>query len=191
MSVKIKLALTLALALVLMGCNSTLVIHNATTSQITPVFKDYINLHGYQLTYQNDQVGSYRIDLGSIFIPATSVTVINNETATRDDAGRPNHAGTNGVYQGNAGRPNQPVNHGSSQGNAERHNSHVLTSYERTTMQTISNPAHYVEGIEMVRILQSGSDVLILLDDNSNNIGASFSDLHDYLQELGYAIDYQ
>ena len=157
---KIKLSLTVIIALLLMGCNSTLVVHNVKVAQVTPLFKDYVGIHGYQFTYQDDQVGSYRIDLGSVYIPATSETIVNNEVA-----------------QGDSGR--------------HHHNDHALTSYERTTMQTVSSPGHYIEGTEMVRILQRGDDVLILLDDNSNNIGASFSDLHDYLQELGYFVDYQ
>ncbi|MCX5726686.1 MAG: hypothetical protein NT030_05870 [Candidatus Saganbacteria bacterium] len=72
---KVKLIIILSvLALFLTGCKSTLLVHNTTVNQIIPVVKDYVGTHGYQITYQNDQTGSYGVDLGSVYVPYTSET---------------------------------------------------------------------------------------------------------------------
>jgi len=66
----------LTLLLVLSGCKTTLLVHNATVAQVIPIFKDYAGSHGYTLTYQNDQTGSYGLDLGPVFVSATSDTTM-------------------------------------------------------------------------------------------------------------------
>lgn len=64
----------LAFALFLSGCRTTLVVHDATTQKIIPVFKDYAGSHGYAITYQNEQTGSYHVNMGTVFVPYTSST---------------------------------------------------------------------------------------------------------------------
>jgi len=61
-------------ALLISGCKTTLVIHNATVENITPIFHDYIGTHGYQLTYENPETGSYRVSLGEVYRPERSET---------------------------------------------------------------------------------------------------------------------
>lgn len=57
------------------GCKTTFLVHDATVSQITPVFKDYVGSHGFRLSYQNEQTGSYGVDMGSVYVPYTSSTI--------------------------------------------------------------------------------------------------------------------
>ena len=59
----------------LAGCKSTLVVNNASASNIISAFKDYAGVHGYTITYQNDQTGSYRLNMGSVYVPNVSETV--------------------------------------------------------------------------------------------------------------------
>jgi hypothetical protein len=64
----------------LAGCQSKLLVRNATVDQITPILKDYAGIHGYQISYQNVQTGSYRLDMGSVYMPNTIDTVKNKST---------------------------------------------------------------------------------------------------------------
>ncbi|MFH0886666.1 MAG: hypothetical protein V1843_00715 [bacterium] len=58
----------------LMGCKTTLLVQNTTVDQVTPVFKDYVGIHGYKLTYENDQTGAYGLSLGNVYVADTSQT---------------------------------------------------------------------------------------------------------------------
>jgi len=81
MLARVKLIFVLLVcALSLSGCKTTLLVHNATVKQITPVLKDYAGIHGYSITYQNERTGSYHLDMGSVFMPAASQTVKNKST---------------------------------------------------------------------------------------------------------------
>jgi hypothetical protein len=62
----------LAAVFLLSGCRTTLLVHNATVKQITPIFKDYVGMQGYMISYQNDQTGSYHVDMGSVFVAGTT-----------------------------------------------------------------------------------------------------------------------
>jgi hypothetical protein len=68
------LALLLAAALLLSGCKSTLVVRNTAAEDVIAVFKDYAGTHGYQITYANDETGSYRLGLGNVYVPERSET---------------------------------------------------------------------------------------------------------------------
>ena len=60
--------------MLLSGCQTTLLVHNAFVKQIIPAFKDYAGMHGYAITFQNDQTGSYHLSMGTVFMPYTSST---------------------------------------------------------------------------------------------------------------------
>jgi hypothetical protein len=66
------LALLIVCAFLLAGCQTSILVHNATTKQLIPVFKDYVGSHGYSITYANDQTGSYHLDMGAVFISGIS-----------------------------------------------------------------------------------------------------------------------
>lgn len=75
MHFRVKLIfILLSFALFLCGCRTTLVVHDATAQKIIPVFKDYVGAHGYAITYQNEQTGSYHVNMGTVFMPYTSST---------------------------------------------------------------------------------------------------------------------
>jgi hypothetical protein len=153
---KIKLLFILCAVFFLTGCQSILLIRNVTVAQITPIIKDYAGIHGYLITYQNDQTGSYRLSLGQVYIPNTSQTVKTSQ----------------GLHQITS----------------ENINQQTMTSYEQTTWQSVNMPGHYVEASVMVRILQQGDNVSLVL--NSNDIlGSSLNDLQSYLKELGYTVE--
>ena len=81
MTSRIKLALLLLMcAFLLSGCKTTLLVHNTTARQVTPVFKDYAGTHGYTVTFANEQTGSYHISMGSVYYPYASQTVKNKST---------------------------------------------------------------------------------------------------------------
>jgi len=58
----------------LSGCQTSILVHDASVAMITPIFKDYAGSHGYVFTYQNDKTGTYGLDLGSVYQPYTSST---------------------------------------------------------------------------------------------------------------------
>ena len=62
------LLLLLTAVLLVSGCNTTIVVHNAAVKDIIPIFKDYAGSHGYGITYANDQTGSYHLDLGAVYL---------------------------------------------------------------------------------------------------------------------------
>ena len=66
---KKKIALILLLLLFLSGCKNELLIRNAQTHKIVPLFKEYISLQGYQLAYANDSTGFYRVETVDFRIP--------------------------------------------------------------------------------------------------------------------------
>lgn len=67
------LSFILLLSLVfLSGCQVTYTVRNAKVSDIAPEFKDYIGMHGYNITYQNDKTGSYNVDMGNVYVSGSS-----------------------------------------------------------------------------------------------------------------------
>jgi hypothetical protein len=149
------LAIMLVLfAVLLSGCKTVLLVHDATVDKMSPVFKDYAGSHGYAITYANDKTGSYHLDMGAVFIPESSSSV---QSTSRVATG--------------ARRPDQP-----------------MTSYEETTWNTVSNPAHYVEAMASISIIQQDKDVLVTLDGN-DAAGNSLNDFSDYVQSLGYTVE--
>jgi hypothetical protein len=68
------ICILMAFSLFLAGCQTTLVIHKASAPKIIQIFKDYAGMHGYAITYQNDDTGSYHLSMGSVFVPYTSST---------------------------------------------------------------------------------------------------------------------
>lgn len=65
----------LIIVLFLTGCNNQIAVRNAQKGQVIPILKEYAALHGYQITYANDQTGSYRIELGPVQIPGKLKTI--------------------------------------------------------------------------------------------------------------------
>lgn len=65
----LKILISLVLLFFLAGCNNRLLIQDATSKEIIPVFIEYASLHGYKITYRNDATGSYRVELGEVYIP--------------------------------------------------------------------------------------------------------------------------
>ncbi|GBR74248.1 hypothetical protein NO1_1458 [Candidatus Termititenax aidoneus] len=57
------------------GCNGRLVVKNADVNDIIPLFKEFVALYGYNLTYANDKTGAYRVEMGQVYIPAQTETV--------------------------------------------------------------------------------------------------------------------
>jgi hypothetical protein len=74
----------LAFSVFLTGCQTTLVVHNANVKQIIQVFKDYSGMHGYAITFQNDQTGSYHLSMGTVFMPYTSSTQKSKSTISNN-----------------------------------------------------------------------------------------------------------
>lgn len=67
--------MTLLVSLLLLtGCRSSLLVHDATVKDIATILEDYAGSHGYKITYRNDALGSYRLSLGNFYAPATSQT---------------------------------------------------------------------------------------------------------------------
>ena len=58
----------------LAGCKSSFLILNTSTNKVVASFKDYVGIHGYTFTYQNDQTGSYRLNMGSVYVPEVRET---------------------------------------------------------------------------------------------------------------------
>jgi len=77
------LPILLTFVLLLTGCKSTLLVHNATLEQVIPILKDYVGTHGYQITYENDQTGSFRLDMGKVYMPAVSETTKSKMTSVQ------------------------------------------------------------------------------------------------------------
>ncbi len=48
--------------------------HDTSVEEITPILKDYVGTHGYLITYENKETGSFRISLGSVYVPGTAET---------------------------------------------------------------------------------------------------------------------
>jgi hypothetical protein len=71
---KFKALILLVSVMLLSGCSSTLFVYNADLGKVESLFKDYVGLNGYQLTYQNDQTKSYRLLLGTVYIPHSTQT---------------------------------------------------------------------------------------------------------------------
>jgi hypothetical protein len=157
-----KLYFLFAVMLLLTGCNGALTVHDAQVDKITTILKDYSGIHGYQISYQNEQTGSYRLELGVVYIPEASQMVKTRQATTEIPA------------------KDQKI-------------SQTLTSYEETTWQTVSQPGHYVQASAMVRIIQQGKDVHIILQSESYNgpWDNQLGDLHDYIEDFGYSVDYQ
>lgn len=61
-------------ALFISGCQTTLTVHNAAKKDVTQMLKDYVGMHGYNLTYQNDATGSYHVDMGTVYVSGNAST---------------------------------------------------------------------------------------------------------------------
>lgn len=72
--------------LFLTGCKSTIMVYGTSTDEVIPVFKDYVNIHGYNIAYANDQNGSYRIFLGSYYVPQVIKTELTKVKTKEDPA---------------------------------------------------------------------------------------------------------
>lgn len=145
----------LASVVLLAGCKSTLLVHDAQLEKIIPILDDYAGTHGYQITYRNDEAGSFRLSLGNVYVPAVSETTKSKSVIV------------------------QPPPEGSNL---------PMTSYEDTTMRTVSSPGRYVEAYAMISLIQQDKDVQIIIDSNDAG-GASPSDLIDYIRSFGYVVD--
>lgn len=143
------------LTLLLTGCETTLKVNNIGIDQMTPLFKDYAGLNGYQITYENNQTRSYRLSLGTFFVPHVSQSV---ETS-----------------------------HGAAQIDKEVPNQTNVISYGQTIVQTINQPAHYVEAVATVRMMPQGQDVLIYIE--TGGAAVSLDDFQKYIKQTGYTVE--
>lgn len=83
MRTKISILLSLLVSAVLLcGCQTTLTVHDATSQNVISAFRDYVGMHGYSLTYQNDKTGSYNVNMGSVFITGTSSATKSKSTSS-------------------------------------------------------------------------------------------------------------
>jgi hypothetical protein len=137
------------------GCETTLKVNNIGIDQMTPLFKDYAGLNGYQITYENSQTKSYRLSLGTFFVPHVSQSVETSRGAAQIDQEIPNQ--TN------------------------------VTSYGQTIVQTINQPAHYVEAVATVRMMPQGEDVLIYIE--TGGAAVSLDDFQKYIKQTGYHVE--
>jgi hypothetical protein len=64
----------------------------------------------------------------------------------------------------------------------------TATSYERTTWETVNDPGHFVEATAMLRLLQQGSNVSVVIESN-NASGSALDDFSGYLKDLGYTVE--
>jgi hypothetical protein len=95
----IKLLILLLLVLFLTGCKSTLLVKTTTVEQLIPILKDYVGIHGYQLTYQNDQTASYRVYLGTVYIPNVSQTTKTSQISEKVSSDNVNQSVLTGYEQ--------------------------------------------------------------------------------------------
>lgn len=63
-----------------------------------------------------------------------------------------------------------------------------LDSYVQTTVETVSQPAHYVEATARVRLVPKDNDVMIYID-TDGPIGTSLDDLKDFIEQSGYRVE--
>ncbi|MFA6548930.1 MAG: hypothetical protein WCT39_03255 [Candidatus Margulisiibacteriota bacterium] len=75
----IILTVLLASMFFLAGCKSTLLVHDATVKDTITILEDYAGTHGYKITYRNDELGSFRLSLGNVYIPERSETTKTKE----------------------------------------------------------------------------------------------------------------
>ena len=72
---KLNILFLFLLLFLLTGCNNRLVIKSAERQTIIPQFKEFVALYGYKMVYANDQTGSYRVELGQVYVPYQSETI--------------------------------------------------------------------------------------------------------------------
>ena len=65
--------------LFLTGCKSTLLVQDATVKDTITILEDYAGTHGYKITYRNDELGSFRLSLGNVYMPERSETTKTKE----------------------------------------------------------------------------------------------------------------
>ena len=143
------------LVLLLTVCETTLKVNNIGIDQMTPLFKDYAGINGYQITYENKETKSYRLSLGTYFVPHISQSVETSRGAAQIDKDVPNQ--TN------------------------------VTSYGQTIVQTINQPAHYVEAVATVRMMPQGKDVLIYIE--TDGAAVSMDNFQKFLKQTGYQVE--
>ena len=76
----LSVSFVLVLLLLLTGCNNRLLVRDTSIEDFAPIFREYIQLHGYELTYANDQTGAYRVFLGDVHIPERVITSSSSTT---------------------------------------------------------------------------------------------------------------
>ncbi len=64
----------LACVFLLTGCKTTLLVHNTDIAHMVPLLKDYAGSHDYKITYENDQTGTFGLDMGAAYVPYSSST---------------------------------------------------------------------------------------------------------------------
>lgn len=82
---KLRILALFGVLFLLTGCNNRLVIKNAETQQIIPQFKEFVALYGYKMAYANDQTGSYRVELGQVYVPYQSETTRQRATIATEN----------------------------------------------------------------------------------------------------------
>lgn len=74
--------LLLMASILIAGCQTTMTVRDSLAKDIVSIFKDYVGMHGYSLTYQNDRTGSYNVNMGSVFISGVSSTSKSKSTTS-------------------------------------------------------------------------------------------------------------
>ncbi|MFC1767800.1 hypothetical protein ACFLZ2_04560 [Candidatus Margulisiibacteriota bacterium] len=157
----ILICILLLSVLFLTGCETVYTVRNANQNKIIPLFKDYVGMHGYTLKYQNDDTGTYNVDMGQVYIPGTSSTTMTTTTY---------------------------INPGTDNKGKDKKQRTPTTAYEETSWKTVDNPARYEEAYGAVTIKQSGPDVVITINTNDAG-GASLNDINDYIKSYGYTVN--
>lgn len=152
---KLLVLLFCFLTLLLTGCETTMMVRDIKMDEMIPLFKDYAGMNGYEITYENNNTKSYRLSLGTFFVPHMSQSVETSRGAAQIDKEVPNL--TN------------------------------VTSYGQTIVQTINQPAHYVEATATVRLLPQGNDVLIYIE--TDGAAVSLDDFQKYIKQTGYNVE--
>jgi len=77
---RLRLGLLIIGILLLTGCKSMLMVKDAKIDQVISILKDYAGIHGYQISYQNRETGSFRLELGSFYVSNTSQAIETRQT---------------------------------------------------------------------------------------------------------------
>lgn len=160
MRLKILLLVSCILFLVT-GCKSVLVVNDAKAEKVVTILKDYAGIHGYQLSYQNLDTGSFRLELGSVYVANTSQTIATKQKI-RDNPQKEN--------------VNEPLT------------SYEQTTLE--TVNTPGHYVQLAAMIRVVQAEENVS-ITIEDTGYSSYIGNIANDFCSYLQSFGYTTRYQ